>query len=123
MLIVVVLPAPFGPSRPTISPRFTVNDTSSSAVTVAYTLRSREARSAGRADRVRVTGVFMIGIMQRGEKLIAHGEFLDESVRVICRAESAAFTISANSILNGIQIPGCCSQTACHATDESSRVA
>src|SRR4051812_868367 len=31
MRISVVLPAPFGPSRPTISPRSTSNDTSSSA--------------------------------------------------------------------------------------------
>src|ERR1044071_2204537 len=35
---IVLLPAPFGPSKPTISPRFTRNDTSETAVWLAYRL-------------------------------------------------------------------------------------
>jgi len=49
MLMVVVLPAPFGPRRPTISPRLTVNDTSSSAVTAPYRLRRFTTCRAGGA--------------------------------------------------------------------------
>ncbi len=46
-LMVVVLPAPLGPSSPTISPRPTVNETSSSAVTPAYRLQRPATRNAG----------------------------------------------------------------------------
>jgi hypothetical protein len=49
MLMVVVLPAPFGPSRPTISPGFTVNESSSSATIEPYVLRRLTARSAMRS--------------------------------------------------------------------------
>src|SRR5690625_28278 len=35
ILMVVVFPAPFGPSKPSISPRLTVNETSSTAVIYA----------------------------------------------------------------------------------------
>jgi hypothetical protein len=38
--------------------------------------------------------------VQRGAKLIARREFLDERVREHYRAESATLIISANSILN-----------------------
>jgi single-strand DNA-binding protein len=75
---------------------------------------------------VRVTGAGMAGIMQCGAKLIAHREFLDERVRGNCRAGQAGgatLIISANSLLNCIQSFACSSQTACHATDELSRVA
>jgi hypothetical protein len=43
----VVLPAPFGPSRPTTSPRSTVKDTSSTATCRRYRLRSPEHHTAG----------------------------------------------------------------------------
>src|ERR1035438_7703181 len=48
ILIVVVLPAPLGPSRPTISLRRTVNETASTATVSRYTLRrSATARTWG----------------------------------------------------------------------------
>src|SRR5271165_1839138 len=46
MLMVVVLPAPLGPSSPTISPRSTVKETSSTAVTGPYCLHRCEMRNA-----------------------------------------------------------------------------
>jgi hypothetical protein len=52
MLIVVVFPAPFGPNRPTISPGFTVNESSSSATVEPNILRSLTARNAVRSHAV-----------------------------------------------------------------------
>src|ERR1700722_16426606 len=69
MLMVVVLPAPLGPSRPTISPRPTVNDTSSSATTLPYTLWSRLTRSAGQSDFGCVSGIGMAGLCNVAAKL------------------------------------------------------
>src|SRR4029077_6036578 len=46
---VVVLPAPFGPSSPTSSPRATVNDTSSTASKSPNDLRSFRISSRGEA--------------------------------------------------------------------------
>src|ERR1019366_2624269 len=49
ILMVVVFPAPLGPSRPTISLRRTVNETASTATISPYTLRrSATARTWGR---------------------------------------------------------------------------
>ncbi len=47
----LVLPAPFGPSRPITSPRPTVNDTSSTAVRRRYRLRRPEHHAAGEGGR------------------------------------------------------------------------
>jgi hypothetical protein len=59
MLMVVVLPAPLGPSRPRISPLFTVKETSSRAVTLPYTLLKARARSAGNGGLACLEGVGM----------------------------------------------------------------
>src|SRR6185503_19096524 len=45
--IVVVLPAPFGPSSPKHSPRPTANDSPSTAMTSAYRLTRSTQRTAG----------------------------------------------------------------------------
>ena len=46
IFIVVVLPAPFGPMNPAISPGAIVNDTSSRAWTVLYSRRTSEPKAA-----------------------------------------------------------------------------
>ena len=45
MLMVVVLPAPLGPSSPTISLRFTSNETPSTATVAPYCLRRSTTES------------------------------------------------------------------------------
>src|SRR6267142_342279 len=52
---VVVLPAPFGPISPKISPSLTSNDTSSTATVLPYVLRQPETRMTGGA----VTRLFL----------------------------------------------------------------
>src|SRR3954464_7601925 len=47
ILMTLVLPAPLGPSRPSTSPRATVNETSSTACWRPYRLRSPEHHTAG----------------------------------------------------------------------------
>jgi hypothetical protein len=48
----LVLPAPFGPSSPTTSPRPTVKETPSTAVRRPYRLRSPEHQTAGERGQV-----------------------------------------------------------------------
>src|SRR4051812_3659179 len=52
MRIVVLLPAPFGPRKPTISPRATSNETSSMAVKAPNRLVSRSAEIMARSASI-----------------------------------------------------------------------
>ena len=55
--MVVVLPAPFGPSKPKISPAATSNETPSTALVLPYEKRTSPTRSGGPLPSFAVIGL------------------------------------------------------------------
>src|ERR1700686_446655 len=82
ILMVVVLPAPLGPSRPTISPACTPKEMPSTATVVPYSLRRPSTRSAQPTAPAGL-GTLMGGGV-RGRRQLAPGQGCSGSCRHQC---------------------------------------